>query len=86
MNILSKLKPNINPIIELAQLTQRQFGDNIQTKVTSVSGSGHSPLVKIEIRLPDGRIFKAEGANKIEAKQKAAKQALKEFFKTNGKN
>jgi dsRNA-specific ribonuclease len=68
-----------NPIIELAELVQRQYGRNIETRVTGKSGADHMPIVSVEIELPDGRIFEAYGTNKRIAKQKAAEKALSEF-------
>ena len=65
-----------NPIIELAELAQRRFGANIETRVTGKSGADHSPTVSVEIELPDGRVFEASGTNKRIAKQQAAKKAL----------
>ena len=67
------------PIIELAELVQKQFGANIETRVTGKTGADHMPTVSIEIELPDGRIFEASGTNKRIAKQKAAEKALTEF-------
>jgi len=68
-----------NPIIELAELVQRQFGANIETRVTGKTGADHMPIVSVEIELPDGRIFEASGTNKRIAKQKAAEKALVDF-------
>lgn len=68
-----------NPIIELAELVQRQFGANIETRVTGKTGADHMPTVSVEIELPDGRVFEASGTNKRIAKQKAAEKALSEF-------
>lgn len=70
---------NSNPIIELAELVQKQFGANIETKVTGKTGADHMPTVSVEIELPDGRTFEASGTNKRIAKQKAAEKALSEF-------
>lgn len=70
---------NSNPIIELAELTQKQFGASIETKVTGKTGADHMPTISVEIILPDGRTFKASGTNKRIAKQKAAEEALKDF-------
>ncbi len=69
----------LNPIIELAELIQKQFGRNIETKVIGKTGADHMPTVSVEIKLPDGRIFKASGTNKRIAKQKAAEKALFEL-------
>ena len=68
-----------NPIIELAELVQKKFGKNIETRVLDKVGADHCPTVFVEIELPDGRTFKASGTNKRIAKQKAAEKALSEF-------
>lgn len=70
---------NSNPIIELAELVQRQYGKNIETRVLGKTGPDHMPIVSVEIELPDGRVFEASGTNKRIAKQKAAEKALSEF-------
>lgn len=68
-----------NPIIKLAELVQRQFGKNIETRVTGKTGAEHMPIVSVEIELPDGRTFAASGTNKRIAKRKAAEIALSEL-------
>lgn len=73
------VKMEKNPIIELAELVQKQFGANIETRVTGKTGADHMPTVSAEIELPDGRIFASSGTNKRIAKQRAAEKALKEF-------
>ena len=70
-----------NPIIELAELVQRQYGANIETRVTGKNGPDHMPTVNVQIELPDGRIYEASGTNKRIAKQKAAEKALSEYYK-----
>lgn len=70
---------NSNPIIELAELVQKQYGKNIETRVTGKTGADHMPTVSVEIELPDGRTFDASGTNKRIAKQRAAEKALSEF-------
>jgi len=67
---------NSNPIIELAELVQRQYGKNIETRVTGKTGADHCPVITVEIELPNGEIFTAAGINQKEAKQKAAREAL----------
>jgi len=67
---------NSNPIIELAELVQLQYGKNIETRVTGKTGADHCPVITVEIELPNGEIFTASGINKKEAKQKAAREAL----------
>jgi len=78
-NLLITKKMEKNPIIELAELVQKQFGANIATKVLGKTGADHMPTVSVEIELPDGRTFKASGTNKRIAKQIAAEKALAEF-------
>jgi len=70
---------NSNPIIELAELVQKQFGANIETRVLGKTGANHMPTVSVEIELPDGRTFEASGTNKRIAKQKAAQEALDNY-------
>jgi len=70
---------NSNPIIELAELVQKQYGKNIETRVLGKTGADHMPTVSVEIELPDGRTFNASGTNKRIAKQIAAEKALAEF-------
>jgi len=71
---------NVNPIIELAELVQRQYGKSIETRVTGKTGADHMPNISVEIELPDGRKFTAYGTNKRIAKQKAAQKALANFI------
>jgi dsRNA-specific ribonuclease len=42
---------NSNPIIELAELVQRQYGKNIETRVLGKTGADHMPTVSVEIEL-----------------------------------
>lgn len=71
-------KNNImNPIIELAELCQKKFRANIETRVINKVGADHCPVISVEIELPNGDIFTASGNNQKEAKQKAAREALK---------
>jgi len=71
---------NLNPIIKLAELVQKQFGKNIETRVIGKTGADHMPTVSVEIKLPNGVTFEAYGTNKRIAKQKAAEIALNEYF------
>lgn len=70
-----------NPIIELAQFIQKQYGENITTKVVDVAGELHCPDVTIIIACPDGGEYAATVKNKKIAKQKAAEEALKYYLK-----
>ena len=74
---------DLNPIIELAELVQKQYGKSIETKVLSKTGADHIPEIEVEIKLPDGRKFEAAGKNKRLAKRKAAQIALDNFVETN---
>lgn len=71
-----------NPIVQLAELIQKLYGKNIETRVTGKTGADHAPTVSVEIELPDGRIFEASGINKRIAKQAAAEKALSELNKS----
>ena len=70
---------NSNPIIELAELVQKKFGKNIETRVLGKTGPDHMPTVTVEIELPNGRTYEASGTNKRIAKQRAAEKALSVF-------
>jgi len=84
--IFEKLKNNMfsetkkinqtNPIVELSEFCQQQFGRNIETRVVGKTGSCHNPIITVEVELPDGRIFTASGMNQKLAKQTAAENAL----------
>lgn len=78
--LTKKLNKMENPIIQLAELVQKQSGLNIETKVTGKTGADHMPIVSVEIKLPNGQVFKATGSNKRIAKQKAAEKALEELY------
>ena len=68
----------INPIIELAQLVQVRWGENIEIKTLWIDRSVHPHIIKVKICLPaDLPNFKAKSTSKKKAKQKAAKKALK---------
>ena len=69
----------MNPITELAELMQKVHGENIETRVIAKRGPDHSPTITVEIALPTGDTFTAEGGNQKEAKQKAALEALKQL-------
>ncbi|MFV0311484.1 MAG: putative dsRNA-binding protein [Dysgonomonas sp.] len=66
-----------NAVSELNELVQRMYGENIQTKVLSVSGEAHCPTVAVRITLPcDLGAFDAEGKSQKEARIKAAQMAI----------
>lgn len=69
-----------NPIIELSELVQKQFGQSIKTSVVSKTGPDHCPTVFAKIELPNSNTFTAAGSNKKVAKQIAAKKALKHLL------
>ena len=66
-----------NPIIKLAEICQKVYGKNIETKVTGKKGADHMPTVSVAITLPNGNIYRASGSNKRIAKRAAAENALK---------
>jgi len=84
--IFEKLKNNMfsetkktnqtNPIVELSEFCQQQWGRNIETRVVGKTGSDHNPIITVEVELPDGRIFTASCMNQKLAKQKASENAL----------
>jgi dsRNA-specific ribonuclease len=76
---LFKKTNNINPMIELSQYCQIHLKGNIETCVSIFGGTGHEPIIKADLILPNGDIFSAKGKNKKEAKQKAAIEALKAY-------
>lgn len=69
----------MNPIITLSERVQQMYGENIETRVLSKTGPDHCPTITVEIELPNGKIYKAQGSNKREAKQIAAERALKDL-------
>jgi dsRNA-specific ribonuclease len=79
--IIESLKKtdDTNPIVELSQYCQIHLKGNIETCVSIVGGTGHAPIIKADLILPNGDIFSAEGKNQKEAKQKAAIDALKKY-------
>ena len=70
---------NENPIIRLGELVQRRYGRNIETKVLSVLGDDHCPMVTVRITLPNGDYETASAGNQKVAKQIAAKKLLKKI-------
>lgn len=77
--VITKTKNVMNPIIELAELCQKKFRSNIETRVIDKVGEDHSPTIFVEIELPNGKIYEASGCNQKDAKQKAALKALLEL-------
>ncbi|MFA6817115.1 MAG: double-stranded RNA binding motif domain-containing protein [Lentisphaeria bacterium] len=68
-----------NPIIVLAELVQKKYGKSIETLFIDKVGPDHCPTVSAGLKMPSGDIFTGEGKNKREAKQDAAKKALKYY-------
>lgn len=65
-----------NPIVELTERVQRKFRKSMVTRVIGKDGADHNPTIKVEIELPNGKVYKASGINQKFAKQIAAKNAL----------
>jgi dsRNA-specific ribonuclease len=65
-----------NPIVELSEFCQKNYGKSILTKVIGKTGPDHNPVVEVEITLPTGEVFNACGPNQKVAKQRAALEAL----------
>lgn len=81
----NKLKPKSsinmeNPIITLAELVQKTYGANIETRVVKKVGEDHCPTIFVEVELPNGKIYADSGSNQKEAKKRACLKALKEEF------
>ncbi|GIM61139.1 hypothetical protein CAPN008_11890 [Capnocytophaga canis] len=69
-----------NPIVRLAELCQKTYGANIETRVVKKTGADHCPTIFVEVELPNGKIYGGSGSNQKEAKKRAAEQALEENF------
>ena len=65
-----------NPVIILGELVQKKWGRNITTEVIGKSGYDHCPTIEVAITLPNGRVVRATGDNKQEAKRAAAREIL----------
>lgn len=65
-----------NPVIILGELVQKKWGRNITTEVVGKSGYDHCPTIEVAITLPNGRVVRATGDNKQEAKRTAAREIL----------
>ena len=80
-NLLTNLnkKTMKNPIVELSEKIQKNFGKSILTRVVGKKGEDHNPTITVEIELPNGKIFQSSGLNQKTAKQKAAEKALEEL-------
>jgi len=79
--LLTNQKSNqmTNPIVELTERVQRKFRESMVTRVIGKEGADHNPTIKVEIELPNGKVYQASGINQKVAKQKAAEKALAEL-------
>lgn len=68
-----------NPVVELAQLCQKNFRESILTEVIGSTGPCHCPVISVKITLPNGDFYEASGINKREAKKAAARKALEDL-------
>lgn len=68
-----------NPIVTLAERVQKEFGENIETRVIGKTGPDHCPVITVELVLPYGKIYRASGSNQKEAKKLAAQYALEHY-------
>jgi hypothetical protein len=85
LELLRELNSNTetnNPVIEVAAMSQKIFGENIRFTITNMSDSNNSDI-KAELSSPWGT-FTANGINQRIAKVRVAEIAL-ESLKTNQK-
>jgi len=68
-----------NPIVTLAERVQKEFGENIKTRVIDKTGPDHCPTITVEIELPDGTVYRSSGSNQKDAKKIAARYALEHY-------
>jgi dsRNA-specific ribonuclease len=69
------LNTNGNPVTQLAELVQKNYGANMETEIWT-EGASHAPLVHCKLVFPDGTQYTATARNQRLAKQAAAEQAL----------
>jgi dsRNA-specific ribonuclease len=67
---------NENPIIQLGELVQKKYGENMGTEVINKTGADHCPQITVKITLPTGDCEIATAGNQREAKKIAAKKLL----------
>ena len=77
VNIKKETKMEKNPVSELNELMQKKYGKSIQTRIVSVEGEDHCPIVEAEVELPNGEKYRASGSNGKKAKVTAARNAHK---------
>ncbi len=70
-----------NPITELNLYCQKVYRKSITTKVVKIEGEPHIPTITVEIRLPNGEVYKETASNQKIAKQLAAEKALQKILK-----
>lgn len=83
LELLRELNSNTetnNPVVEVAAISQKVFGENIRFTITNMSNSNNSDI-KAELASPWGT-FSANGINQRVAKALVAQVAL-EALKTN---
>jgi len=73
-----------NLVTELNHLTHKLYRKSIEIEMIDKVGPSHNPKIKMQISFPWEQIaFVGKGNNKHDAKQKAAKKALK-YLKEKG--
>ena len=77
---MKQMKQNQNPIILLNEKCQRMFGESILTKIVGKTGPDHMPTITVSIETPNEEVFTASGGSQKEAKQAAARIALRAIF------
>ena len=77
-SVVRKIQSNNceNPIVVLAELCQKMFGKNIESKVIGKIGQDHCPTITVNVLLPNGTSFKASGSNQKEARKIASISAI----------
>lgn len=71
---------NSNPIVQLSELIQRQYGTNLEFTTPIKKGADHCPEVTVDLILPNGVKYTATASNQKLARQECAKQALAELL------
>ncbi len=72
-----------NPMADLSLICQRKWRANVESRVVGVSGCAHRPTVRVELKLPNGDIVRATGANQREARNLAAIKAFTKIHNAN---
>lgn len=68
-----------NPIVELSEIIQRMYGENLEFSKPIKEGADHCPRITVTLTLPNGKEFTATSTNQKLARQAAAKIALAEL-------